>query len=63
MVRFNSTSKTFSIPITSLKRKNHYFGYDDSDFEKLTRYYGFEKEEELLQFLKTLYTGLLINNL
>jgi hypothetical protein len=43
-----------SVPITSLKRKKHYdFAYDDLAFEKLMRYYGFEKEEDLLEFLKT----------
>ena len=43
-----------SVPITSVKRKRDYdFPYDDLAFEKLMRYYGFEKEEELLEFLKT----------
>jgi hypothetical protein len=43
-----------SVPITSLKMKKHYdFAYDGLTFEKLMRYYGFEKEEDLLQFLKT----------
>jgi hypothetical protein len=43
-----------SVPITSLKSKKHYdFVYDDLALEKLMRYYGFEKEEELLEFLKT----------
>jgi hypothetical protein len=43
-----------SVPIASLKRKKQYdFVYDDLAFEKLMRYYGFEKEEELLEFLKT----------
>ena len=43
-----------SVPITSLKRKKQYdFVYDDLALEKLMRYYGFEKEEELLEFLKT----------
>ena len=46
-----------SVPITSitsLTRKKHYdFEYDDLALEKLMRYYGFEKEEELLEFLKT----------
>ncbi|HXV89613.1 MAG TPA: hypothetical protein VD710_11065 [Nitrososphaeraceae archaeon] len=43
-----------SVRITSLKREKHYdFVYDDLAIEKLMRYYGFEKEEELLQFLKT----------
>ena len=43
-----------SVPITSLKRKKHNdFVYDDLAFEKLMRYYGFEKEQDLLEFLKT----------
>lgn len=43
-----------SVPIASLKRKKQYdFVYDDLALEKLMRYYGFEKEEELLEFLKT----------
>ena len=54
MVSFKLNKKTMSVPITSLKRKKHYdFVYDDLAFEKLMRYYGFEKEEELLEFLKT----------
>jgi hypothetical protein len=42
-----------SVPKTSLKRKKYDFAYDDLAFEKLMRYYGFEKEEDLLEFLKT----------
>ena len=43
-----------SVPIASLKRKKQYdFVYDDLALEKFMRYYGFEKEEELLEFLKT----------
>ena len=43
-----------SVPIASLKRRKQYdFAYDDLAFEKLMRYYGFEKEEDLLEFLKT----------
>ena len=44
-----------SVPIASLKRKKQYdFVYDELALEKLMRYYGFEKKEELLEFLNTL---------
>ena len=43
-----------SVPITSLNRKKHNdFGCDDLAFEKLMRYYRFENEDDLLEFLKT----------
>jgi hypothetical protein len=43
-----------SVPIASLRRKKHYdFAYDELALEKLMRYYGFEKKEELLEFLNT----------
>jgi hypothetical protein len=43
-----------SVPIASLKRKKQYdFADDELALEKLMRYYGFEKKEELLEFLKT----------
>jgi hypothetical protein len=43
-----------SVPIASLNRKKHYdFVHDDLALEKLMRYYGFEEEEELLEFFKT----------
>jgi hypothetical protein len=42
-----------SVPIASLNRKKHYdFVHDDLALEKM-RYYGFEEEEELLEFFKT----------
>ena len=51
MIQLNK--KTMSAPIASLKKKKHYdFVHDDLALEKLMRYYGFEKEEELLEFLK-----------
>ena len=43
-----------SVPIASLKRKKQYeFVCDELALEKLMRYYGFEKKEELLEFLNT----------
>jgi hypothetical protein len=43
-----------SVHITSLNRKKQYdFLYDDLAFEKLMRYYRFENEDDLLEFLKT----------
>ncbi|HEX7179350.1 MAG TPA: hypothetical protein VF220_06455 [Nitrososphaeraceae archaeon] len=43
-----------SVPIASHKDKKHdELVYDELSLEKLRRYYGFEKREELLEFLKT----------
>jgi hypothetical protein len=43
-----------SVPITSLKKERQDgLAYDELSLEKLMRYYGFEKREELLEFLKT----------
>ncbi|MDW0135453.1 MAG: hypothetical protein QOK88_08145 [Nitrososphaeraceae archaeon] len=39
---------------TALKRKKRYdVIYDELTLKKLMQYYGFEKREELLNFLKT----------
>ena len=54
MVSLNSTRKQLHVPITSHKDKKHVeLVYDELSLEKLKRYYGFEKREELLEFLKT----------
>jgi len=43
-----------SVPITSLKKKKQVaLIHDELALEKFMRYYGFEKREELLKFLKT----------
>ena len=54
MVSLNSTRKQLHDPIASHKDKKHdELLYDELSLEKLKRYYGFEKREELLEFLKT----------
>ena len=54
MLSLNSTRKQLSVPIASHKDKKHVeLVYDELSLEKLKRYYGFEKREELLEFLKT----------
>jgi hypothetical protein len=41
------------VPITSLRKKKQVaMIYDELALEKFMRYYGFEKREELLKFLK-----------
>jgi hypothetical protein len=48
------TRKQLSVSKTSLrKRKQVALVYDELALEKFMRYYGFEKREELLKFLKT----------
>jgi hypothetical protein len=43
-----------SVPKTSLRKRNQVpLVYDELALEKFMRYYGFEKREELLKFLKT----------
>jgi hypothetical protein len=42
------------VPLTSLKKNNlSVLALDEVALEKLRKYYRFEKEEELLEFLKT----------
>ena len=54
MLSLNNTRKQLSVPIASYKDKKHdELVYDELSLEKLRRYYGFEKREELLEFLKT----------
>jgi hypothetical protein len=54
MLSLNSTRKQLSVPLASHKDKKHdELVYDELSLEKLKRYYGFEKREELLEFLKT----------
>jgi hypothetical protein len=53
MLSSNTTRKQLGVPIASHKDKNHNeLVYDELSLEKLKRYYGFEKREELLEFLK-----------
>jgi hypothetical protein len=53
MLSLNTTRKQLGVPIASHKDKNHNeLVYDELSLEKLKRYYGFEKREELLEFLK-----------
>jgi len=48
------TRKQLSVPIASLKKKKQVaMVYDELALEKFMRYYGFEKREELLKFLKS----------
>jgi hypothetical protein len=54
MLSLSTTRKQLGVPIASHKDKNHNeVVYDELSLEKLKRYYGFEKREELLEFLKT----------
>ena len=56
MLSLNSTRKQLSVPIASHKdkdKKHDELVYDELSLEKLKRYYGFEKREDLLEFLKT----------
>ena len=54
MLSLNNTRKQLSVPIAPHKDKKHdELVYDELSLEKLRRYYGFEKREELLEFLKT----------
>ncbi len=54
MLSLSTTRKQLGVPIASHKDKNHNeLVYDELSLEKLKRYYGFEKREELLEFLKT----------
>ena len=54
MLSLNTTRKQLGVPIASHKDKNHNeLVYDELSLQKLKRYYGFEKREELLEFLKT----------
>ena len=53
-VVIKNTRKQLSVPIASHKDKKHdELVHDELSLEKLRRYYGFEKREELLEFLKT----------
>jgi hypothetical protein len=53
MLSLSTTRKQLGVPIASHKDKNHNeLVYDELSLEKLKRYYGFEKREELLEFLK-----------
>lgn len=45
-----SQQKTLSVPLDSLKKKRL---FDELVLAKLMKYYGFEKREELLAFLKS----------
>jgi len=48
------TRKQLRVPLTSLKKNNlSVLALDEVALEKLRKYYRFEKEEELLEFLKT----------
>jgi hypothetical protein len=48
------TRKQLSVPKTSLRKRKHLpLVYDELALEKFMRYYGFEKREELLKFLKS----------
>jgi hypothetical protein len=54
MLSLSTTRKQLGVPIASHKDKNHNeLVCDELSLEKLKRYYGFEKREELLEFLKT----------
>jgi hypothetical protein len=54
MLSLNNTRNQLSVPIASHKDKKHdELVYDELSLEKLRRYYGFDKSEELLEFLKT----------
>jgi len=46
-----SQQKTLSVPLGSLKKKKRLF--DELVLAKLMKYYGFEKRQELLDFLKS----------
>jgi hypothetical protein len=41
-----------SVPLDPLKKKKRFRLYDELALAKLMKYYGFEKREELLKFLK-----------
>jgi hypothetical protein len=49
---FSKSKKTLSVPLDSLKKKKRLGLYDELVLGKLMKYYGFEKREELLKFLK-----------
>ena len=48
-----SQQKTLSVPLDSLKKKKRLGLFDELVLAKLMKYYGFEKREELLAFLKS----------
>lgn len=49
----NCTNKEMRIHTASFKKKRQSdLAYDELDLEKLMQYYGFEKREQLLNFLK-----------
>ncbi|MGB7695995.1 MAG: hypothetical protein WBL46_02105 [Nitrososphaeraceae archaeon] len=53
MYLLHITRKQLSVPLTSLKKnKLSVPALDEVALEKLRKYYRFEKEEELLEFLK-----------
>jgi hypothetical protein len=48
-----SNKKTMSVHKAALKRKKQYgLIYDELALKKLMQYYGFEKRQDLLNFLK-----------
>ena len=54
MLSLVTARKQLSVPKTSLRKRKHLpLVYDELALEKLMRYYGFEKTDELLKFLKT----------
>ena len=48
-----SQQKTLSVPLDSLKKKKRLGLFDELVLAKLMKYYGFEKRQELLDFLKS----------
>ena len=48
-----SQQKTLSVPLDSLKKKKRLRLFDVLVLAKLMKYYGFEKREELLAFLRS----------
>ena len=48
-----SQQKTLSVPLDSLKKKKRLRLFDELVLAKLMKYYGFEKREELLAFLRS----------
>ena len=48
-----SQQKTLSVPLDSLNKKKRLGLFDELVLAKLMKYYGFEKRQELLDFLKS----------
>lgn len=49
----NISKKTLSVPLDALKKKKRIGLYEDLELIKLMKYYGFERKEQLLEFLKS----------